>query len=129
MSRLAYRSLGFCSAFAALTLLAAPAAAQAAPNGEALFKQRCGTCHTITPGGRQAMGPNLSGLAGRKAGSAPGFKYSPALVAWGKNWDAATLDQFLAAPAKAVPGTRMMIAVPNAADRQAIVAYLAKPAR
>lgn len=129
MSRLAHRSLGFCSAAAALAVLATPAAAQAGPNGEALFKQRCGTCHTITPGGRQAMGPNLAGLAGRKAGASPGFKYSPALVAWGKNWDAATLDRFLAAPTKTVPGTRMMIAVPNVADRQAIVAYLAKPAR
>ncbi len=40
-------------------------------------------------------------------------------------WDAASRDKYLAAPAKAVPGTKMMIAVPNAEQRAAIVAYLA----
>jgi cytochrome c2 len=39
-------------------------------------------------------------------------------------WDDQTLDNFLAAPAKAVPGTTMMITVPSASDRADMIAYL-----
>lgn len=39
-------------------------------------------------------------------------------------WDEHTLDQFLANPATDVHGTKMFISVPNAADRQDVIAYL-----
>jgi cytochrome c len=114
----------------AVVLCAAPLSTQAqvAPaNGEKLFKQRCASCHAIAPGAKSAMGPNLAGVAGRKAATAPGYNYSPALKKWGKAWDANSLDAFLAGPNKFIPGTRMMIALPNPADRKAVVAYLTKP--
>ena len=38
-------------------------------------------------------------------------------------------DSFLAAPARKVPGTRMVIAVTDPAQRAAIVTYLTRPAR
>ena len=111
----------------AVVLGAAPlsAKAQAVPaSGEKLFKQRCASCHAIAPGAKSVMGPNLAGVAGRKAATAPGYNYSPAMKKWGKAWDAGSLDAFLAGPNKFMPGTRMMIALPNQADRKAVVAYL-----
>ncbi|MET0238765.1 MAG: c-type cytochrome [Sphingobium sp.] len=104
-------------------LLPLPAFAQDAAAGGALFKGRCQACHVVTAGQKPTLGPNLSGLAGRKAGSTA-FNYSPALKASGLKWDKPTLDRFLTAPMKAVPGTRMVIAVPDAKQRADIVAYL-----
>jgi len=111
----------------ALSLLllaaAAPAAAQNAEAGAVVFKQRCSTCHTMTSGQRHGVGPNLAGLAGRRAASTD-FNYSAALRNSGLTWDAATLDRFLAAPSKVVPGTRMLIPVTDAKQRADLVAYL-----
>jgi cytochrome c len=100
-----------------------PAFAQDANRGSALFKQRCQTCHSVTPGQKPMLGPNLSRVAGRKAASSE-FTYSTALKASGGKWDKPTLDRFLTAPMKAVPGTRMVISIPDAKQRADIVAYL-----
>jgi cytochrome c len=97
--------------------------APSAPSGEALFRQRCVACHSVDPGKQTPLGPNLRGVAGRKAG-ATAFNYSPQLKRSGLTWTAAELDRFLAAPSRVVPGTRMPIGVPNAAERAALVGYL-----
>lgn len=102
---------------------AAPALAQNAEGGAVVFKQRCQSCHTTAAGQRSSVGPNLAGVAGRPAASAD-FNYSPALKASGLTWDAATLDRFLAAPTKTVPGTRMLIPVTDAKQRADVVAFL-----
>lgn len=104
-------------------LMSAPALAQSA-DGAALFKTRCQMCHTHTAEGRNGIGPALWGLGGRAAASAPGFAYTKALGASNLVWTAPILDQFLAAPNKLAPGTMMVVAVPDAAERKAIVAYL-----
>jgi cytochrome c len=101
---------------------APPALAQNAAAGGADFKQRCQTCHASQGGG---IGPNLAGVVGRKAGAAAGFNYSAALKGSGLAWTPATLDTFLASPAKAVPGTRMLVPTPDAKRRADLIAYLA----
>jgi cytochrome c len=118
------RAMKIATAVAGITLLTAQlAAAQAIEEGEKLFKQRCQSCHSVTPGKNSPAGPSLIGILGRASGSTD-FRYSTAMKGAGITWDAATLDQFLAAPAKLVPGTRMSIAVPNVDQRSAIIAYL-----
>jgi cytochrome c len=92
-----------------------------AARGKTLFS-RCSTCHTIT--NQNKVGPSLAGVVGRKAGTVEGARYSKALPASGIVWDDQTLDSFLADPAKAVPGTSMMVKLPNAQDRADIIAYL-----
>lgn len=109
--------------------VAAPvnAAQSDAPRGATLFKQRCATCHAISGTGGK-MGPDLTGVAGRKAGSTD-FAYSSAMKSSKTVWNERTLDAYLAAPRKAMPGTRMVISVANADDREAIVRYLMATSR
>ena len=70
----------------------------------------------------------MSGVAGRKA-AATTFNYSPALRASGLTWTRANLDRYITAPSRMVPGTRMVIAVSDAAQRAALLNFLTRPAR
>lgn len=107
---------------AALALAAAPCeAAPGAARGEQLYA-RCAACHALTT---DRVGPRHCGLIGRRAGSVPGFAYSPAMKKSGLTWDVKTLDRFLAQPLKVVPGTAMTYdGVPDAKDRADLIAYL-----
>ena len=98
-------------------------AAPPAPNGETLFRQRCQSCHSMTPARPSSLGPSLIGVVGRKAG-ATSFNYSAALKRSGLTWNRATLDRFLSAPTRTVPGTRMVIAVSDPGQRAALISYL-----
>jgi cytochrome c len=90
------------------TLMAAPASADPA-RGERVF-QRCHSCHSIVDDGSKLQGPNLRGVIGRRAGALPGFDYSDAMIAAGKNgvvWTRETLDRYIADPEAVVPGSTM----------------------
>jgi len=92
-----------------------------ASHGKTLFS-RCSGCHTVTD--QNKVGPHLSGVFGRQAGSVEGFRYSTALASNGQVWDDTTLDTFLTSPSKAVPGTMMTVSLPKPQDRADIIAYL-----
>ena len=119
--------------FAALLLLPALAAAPAAAEdaGERLFAS-CRACHSLDPAVQGLPGPNLADLIGRRVGSDPAFDYSPVLRKArdeGLRWDAARLEAFLADPAAMFPGLWMsMRGIGDAAERQALVRFLADPA-
>jgi len=107
---------------ARLPVRASPSRVSGSEAGERIFEQRCALCHSTTD--RPAQGPGLGGVVGRKAGSAR-FGYSPALRASELTWDPATLDQFLTNPPQLVPGTAMPTSIPDAAERGAVIDYLA----
>jgi cytochrome c len=69
--------------------------------------QRCANCHQVGPGARSNFGPQLNGIVGRRAGSAPDFDYSPAMRKAGFVWDEARLAAFVRDPDAVVPGTKM----------------------
>ncbi|WP_234705801.1 c-type cytochrome [Sinorhizobium meliloti] len=66
-------------------------------DGARLFRQRCGSCHSIEAG-QNRTGPSLAGVNGRMAGSVEGVRYSPALRDSNVVWNAETLVRFLANP-------------------------------
>ncbi len=101
----------------------APSAAQSAPAAPPAFAA-CRACHTVVKGQRSGLGPNLNGVVGRPAASLPGFNYSAALKNSRLSWNEKALNDFLAAPAKKVPGTRMAIGMADPAKRAAIIDYL-----
>ena len=102
---------------ASLSVLAAPDASR----GETVYA-RCLACHALA---FDRVGPRHCGLLGRRAGSVPGFDYSPAMKRSAIIWDENTLDRFLAAPMKLVPGTTMTYdGVPDRHDRADLSAYL-----
>lgn len=99
--------------------------AQQAPTGEAVFRQRCMACHRVADGEASTAGPNLSGVVNRRAGAGT-FRYSAAMKASDLTWTPANLDRFLASPTQTVPGTRMFVALPDPAQRRAVIDYLAR---
>ncbi|MVZ98071.1 c-type cytochrome [Sphingorhabdus sp. IMCC26285] len=109
-----------------LAVVGVPAFGQApAPNGAATYKAKCGSCHSIPT---NKIGPAHKGVFGRKAGLAAGYSYSAPLKGSGIVWNDKTLDLWLQGPQKVVKGSKMFVAVPNAAERAAIIAYLKSPA-
>jgi cytochrome c len=110
-------------------VVGSPALAQSgnAERGERLFNQQCKNCHTVEKGGAQTLGPNLSGMFGRKAGSIEGFKASDAMKASGIAWDDAVLADYLKDPKGRVPGTTMVHAGLKRPEQLAdVIAYLKK---
>lgn len=97
--------------------------AAAAGGKPAVFAQ-CAACHSVEPG-KNGVGPSLAGIVGRKAGTVAGFAYSDANKNSGLTWDEATLDEYLTAPMKKVPGTKMSYAgLADAAKRKELIEYL-----
>lgn len=111
------------AASALVALAAQPGQASPTPVRPPAFAQ-CAGCHSTEPG-KNLFGPSLAGISKRRAGSLPGYVYSPALKKSGITWNAQSLDRWLSAPQKAVPGTKMPLAgVPDPAARKALVSYL-----
>jgi cytochrome c2 len=97
----------------AATLLLWPGRSGAdARRGEVIF-QRCYACHSVKLGESGLPGPNLHGVLGRRAGTLPGFEFSPAMLEAGATrglvWTSETLDAFLADPQQFLPGTSMSL--------------------
>ncbi len=109
---------------AILALSPSLAQAQDAANGEKVFAQ-CRACHQVGENAKNAAGPVLNGLLGRKAGTVEGYNHSPANKNSGLTWDEATFTDYIKDPKAKVPGTKMVYA--GLKDEQRIndlVAYL-----
>ena len=93
-------------------------------HGEKVFK-KCAACHSIVKGGKNAIGPALYNVVGRKVGVIEDYKYSKALAAYDKNWTFEELNGFLIKPAKWIKGTKMAYAgLRKEKDRASVIKYL-----
>jgi len=94
--------------------------------GAVVFK-KCAVCHVVETD-KNKVGPSLSGLFGRKAGTHADFRYSPAMQAAGEGglvWDEATLRDYLHDPRKKVKGTKMVFpGLKDEADITNVIAYM-----
>ncbi|MGE5850232.1 MAG: c-type cytochrome [Candidatus Methylomirabilota bacterium] len=92
-------------------------------DGGRIFRTRCAACHS-TEAGQNRVGPHLAGIVGRVAGTAEGYRYSRPLQASRIVWNEQTLDAYLKSPQDTVQGTSMVISLPDADQRAAVIDYL-----
>lgn len=120
--RLQLAALGLCASLCATAAMAQPLVGDAA-RGEGLYNDICSACHSLDA---NRVGPAHRGVYGRKAGSAPGFAYSPGVAASKVIWREATLDQWLTNPQAFIPGARMGFRLSDPQRRADVIAYLKK---
>lgn len=89
-----------------LTLVARAQGVGDAQRGAQVFAQ-CKVCHSLDAG-KNMVGPSLHGLIGRKAGSVPGYAYSPAMKNANVTWNDDTLSKYLSDPKAFIPGDKMV---------------------
>ena len=95
-----------------------------AAHGEKVFK-KCSACHMIVSGGKNMIGPNLWGVIGRTAGSVSDYKYSKAMVAYGKEWTFEEMNAYLIKPQAYIKGTKMAFAgLRKEKDRASVILYM-----
>jgi len=100
------------------------ASAQDAAAGEKVFLL-CKTCHQVGDSAKNAVGPVLNGLFGRKAGTVARYSYTNSNKSSGITWDETTFSEYIKDPKAKVPGTKMAFA--GVKDEQKIkdlIAYL-----
>jgi cytochrome c len=114
----------FLLAAGAVLLSIVSASAQDAAAGEKVFAQ-CKACHQVGETAKNAVGPVLNGLFGRKSGTIEGFGYSPANKNSGITWDEATFRDYIKDPKAKIPGTKMIFpGLKNPQQIDDIIAYL-----
>ncbi|MDC0477173.1 cytochrome c family protein [Pelagibacteraceae bacterium] len=93
-------------------------------HGEKVFK-KCTACHQIAAGGKNMIGPNLWGVIGRTAGSVSDYKYSKAMIAYGKEWTFEEMNSYLIKPQAYVKGTKMAFAgLRKEKDRASVILFM-----
>ena len=93
-------------------------------HGEKVFK-KCTACHMIAAGGKNMIGPNLWSVIGRQAGGVSDYKYSKAMIAYGKEWTFEEMNSYLIKPQAYVKGTKMAFAgLRKEKDRASVILYM-----
>ncbi len=123
---------------AAIVILASHAgtalAAGNAEKGEKVFK-KCRACHKIGEGAKNSIGPVLTGVVGRKAGTYPGYSYGKSMRKareTGFEWSEENLDGWLKSPKKLLrkildtrkAKAKMKFKLKKQDDRDNVIAYL-----
>jgi cytochrome c len=119
-------ALAMCAA-TALPVAAAEIGDAAA--GADTYKKYCSACHQVGPEAKNRVGPRLTGIYGRRAGTVDDFAaYSKSIIRMGNDgltWTLDTLDAYIENPKALVSGTRMNFkGLADPALRANLLAYL-----
>ncbi|MEO9969607.1 MAG: PQQ-dependent sugar dehydrogenase [Hyphomonadaceae bacterium] len=91
--------------------------------GRDLFRGACSSCHRVD--GETEVAPPLNGIIGRRIAGVDGYPYSDALENAGGRWNTSKLNDLIANPQSAYPGTSMPATALDKYERRAVVEYLA----
>lgn len=105
-----------------------------AANGEKVFK-KCSACHMVGEGAKNRVGPVLTDVVGRQAGTYADYKYGDSIVAAGEAglvWTEEELFAYLADPKKYLRAklddkkakSKMAFKLKKEDDRNDVIAYL-----
>ncbi|CAN1518930.1 cytochrome c family protein [Limnohabitans sp. B9-3] len=93
-------------------------------SGVKLFNSECSECHTMKEG-KNKKGPSIYGVLGRKAATISDYDYSTAIRTSNILWTEDKLDEYIANPAKVLPGGKMKYeGLRDAGKREDIIKYL-----
>ena len=96
-------------------------------NGAEVFK-RCRACHLVGDNAKNAIGPTLNKIIGRKAASVEGFVYSDNMKELGQTglvWNDDELGRYLENPKAVAPKGKMAFpGLKDEAERADVIAYL-----
>ena len=95
-----------------------------AEHGQKVFK-KCSACHSVKKGGKNKIGPALYNVLGRNMAALEDYKYSKALIAFGKSWTFDQMNRFLIKPQAYIKGTKMAFAgLKKEKDRASIILFM-----
>ena len=93
-------------------------------DGKKVWK-KCSACHSIKKGGKNKIGPALYNVLGRNVAALDNYKYSKALMAYGKAWTFEEMNGFLKKPQAYIKGTKMAFAgLRKEKDRASIILFM-----
>jgi cytochrome c len=95
-----------------------------AARGSVAFEKVCSACHTIEKGARRRVGPNLFGIVGARIAQREGYPYSEGFRSADFIWDDDAIADFLEAPGRTVPGTKMDWSVRDSQQISDLIAFL-----
>lgn len=114
----------FAAVLTAVTVQSAQA--QDAAAGEQTFK-KCMACHSIGPGAKNKVGPELNGIDGRHTGSVASYNYSDANKNSGITWNEKEFLTYIADPRGVIKGTKMIFpGIKNEKEAKNLWAYLSQ---
>ncbi len=89
--------------------------------------KKCSACHSIKKDGKNKIGPVLYNVLGRNIAALDNYKYSKALMAYGKTWTFEEMNGFLKKPQAYIAGTKMAFAgLKKEKDRASILLFMNK---
>ena len=95
-------------------------------DGQKVFK-KCSACHSVKKGGKNKIGPALYNVIGRDMAELKDYKYSKALIAFGKSWTFTEMNSFLIKPQTYIKGTKMAFAgLKKENDRASVILFMNK---
>ncbi len=108
---------------------AAPTYAQllqdASAEAGAKVARKCKSCHVMTKGGANRVGPAMWNIVGAEIAGRADYSYSKAMAAMEGTWGYEELDAYISQPKEYVPGTKMSFAgIKDADDRANLIVYL-----